>query len=264
MNEVIVKKEAIEVPAVTRQMCDDFLFTAGTKLNEQQKLMFYNLALQFNLNPFKREIHAIPYGQGWNFVTGYQVYVARAEATGLLNGWSTESIHSVGKYNEESDLTGARITIYRKDWDKPFVWEVALAEFDKGTSTWKNMKEFMIKKIAIGQGFRLAFPNELGGMPYLKEELEDLTLDNQKTPIREPKAKSQKIQAKGEPISEAQRKRFYAISKTTGATDEQIKDWLFREYEIEHTKDITRDIYEEVCQKVKEGLGDMREPGQEG
>jgi hypothetical protein len=35
------------------------------------------------------------------------------------------------------------------------------------------MPEFMTKKVAIGQGFRLAFPNELGGMPYLAEEITD-------------------------------------------------------------------------------------------
>lgn len=29
----------------------------------------------------------------------------------------------------------------------------------------------MLKKVAIGQGFRLAFPNELEGMPYLEEEV---------------------------------------------------------------------------------------------
>ena len=29
----------------------------------------------------------------------------------------------------------------------------------------------MIKKVAIGQGFRLCFPTELGGLPYLREEI---------------------------------------------------------------------------------------------
>jgi hypothetical protein len=29
----------------------------------------------------------------------------------------------------------------------------------------------MLKKVAIGQGFRLAFPNELEGMPYTEEEV---------------------------------------------------------------------------------------------
>jgi len=164
-------------------MCDDFLFSQGTKFTEQQKMMFYNLALQFNLNPFKREIYAIPYGSGWNYVTGYQVYVARAEATGLLDGWHVESMG-----NEKGELIGARITIHRKDWQQPFVWEVAFLEYNKNLGLWKTMPEFMIKKIAIGQGFRLAFPNELGGMPYLQEEMEDIT-PPVKPPIAPPQAK---------------------------------------------------------------------------
>jgi len=179
----------LEIQQVTKSMCDDFLFTQGTKLNEQQKTMFYNLALQFNLNPFKREIHAIPFGSGWNYVTGYQVYVARAEATGLLNGWHVESMG-----NEKGELVGARITIHRKDWENPFIWEVSFAECNKSQGLWKTMPEFMIKKIAIGQGFRLAFPNELGGMPYLKEELEDITPP--KAPITQPQAEKADAQAK--------------------------------------------------------------------
>jgi hypothetical protein len=35
------------------------------------------------------------------------------------------------------------------------------------------MPRFMLKKVAIGQAFRLAFPEELGGMPYM--EIEDVT-----------------------------------------------------------------------------------------
>jgi len=172
----------LEIQVVTKAICDDFLFSQGTKLNEQQKTLFYNLAVQFNLNPFKHEIHAIPFGSGWNYVTGYQVYVARAEATGLLNGWHVESMG-----NEKGDLVGAKITIHRKDWGNPFIWEVSFAECNKNQGLWKTMPEFMIKKIAIGQGFRLAFPNELGGMPYLKEELEDITPS--KLPITPPQAK---------------------------------------------------------------------------
>jgi len=184
-----VDDKGLEAQQVTKATCDNFLFSQGTKLNEQQKTMFYNLAVQFNLNPFKREIHAIPFGSGWNYVTGYQVYVARAEATGLLNGWHVESMG-----NEKGDLVGAKITIHRKDWGNPFVWEVSFAECNKNQGLWKTMPEFMIKKIAIGQGFRLAFPNELGGMPYLKEELEDITPS--KPPITQPQAKKAEAETK--------------------------------------------------------------------
>jgi len=170
--------EIQQIQQVTKQMCDDFLFSQGTKLDEQQKVMFYNLAVQFNLNPFKQEIRVIPFGEGWNYVTGYQVYVARAEATGLLDGWHVEPISVKpifrGTENDPGELIGARITIFRKDWQNPFIWEVTLKEFDKGQSSWEKMPEFMIKKVCIGQGFRLAFPNELGGLPYLQEEIEGI------------------------------------------------------------------------------------------
>lgn len=64
----------------------------------------------------------------------------------------------------------------------------------------------------------------------------------------------------GKLISDAQRKRFYAISKSTGASDEQIKDWLFREFGFEHSKDITVEKYNAICEKVVKDLT-MKEGG---
>lgn len=55
-------------------------------------------------------------------------------------------------------------------------------------------------------------------------------------------------------ISEPQRKRFYAIAKKTGASDDQIKEWLYREYNIEHSKDITKEMYEELCTRIGSDL----------
>lgn len=67
----------------------------------------------------------------------------------------------------------------------------------------------------------------------------------------------------GRTISDAQQKRFFAIAKKSGATNDQIKDWLFREFGLEHTKDITSDFYEEICTRVERELTD-RDPGSEG
>ena len=36
---------------------------------------------------------------------------------------------------------------------------------------WEKMGRFMLRKVAIAQAFRLAFPDELGGMPYTADEL---------------------------------------------------------------------------------------------
>ena len=178
-------EESKAVTIIDSKTIQDFVFSTGTTLNDKQKNMFMQLAVRNQLDPFKREIYAIPYGSDFNIVTGYQVYIQRAEATGKLNGW-----HCTTLKDAKGALIGAKIIIYRKDFDQPFEWEVSLAEFDKGQSNWKKMPEFMIKKVCIGQGFRLAFPNELGEMPYLQEELEDLT-PTQKPPIQPPQPRSE-------------------------------------------------------------------------
>lgn len=175
VKEALAKKDSI----ITQRVIKDYLFTSKTKLSEQQQAMFAQLALRNQLDPFKREIYAIAYGTEFNIVTGYQVYIQRAEATGKLDGWECVAIHD----KDKKALIGAKITIYRKDFSHPFIWEVSLREFDKGHGLWNKMPEFLIKKVCIGQGFRLAFPNELGGMPYLAEEMEGVFPSGGKTPI---------------------------------------------------------------------------------
>jgi hypothetical protein len=59
-------------------------------------------------------------------------------------------------------------------------------------------------------------------------------------------------------ISEPQRKRMFAISNKAGKTEEQLKA-IVKKYGFEHSRDITRDKYELICNEV-EG---KREPGQD-
>ncbi len=91
-----------------------------------------------------------------------------------------------------------------------------------------------------------------GYRPTPAEEMEGIT---GKPSIQEPRKKSpEPDQPAGQPdnsISDPQRKRFYAIAKNTKATDDQIKEWLFKKYKIEHSKDIPKNLYDEICEKVK-------------
>ncbi len=104
--------------------------------------------------------------------------------------------------------------------------------------TWEDLKEFAnITK------------DQVAAIQYKK--------GGDKPPIQQPKEKTDSQNP--DLISDAQRKRFYAIAKETKATDDQIKEWLFREYDIEHSKDIPKRLYDEICTKVKEALSD--EPG---
>jgi transposase len=49
-------------------------------------------------------------------------------------------------------------------------------------------------------------------------------------------------------ISDAQRKRFFAIAKQSGYTDEEIKSKVYTETGQESTKLIQVDKYEDLCE----------------
>lgn len=61
-------------------------------------------------------------------------------------------------------------------------------------------------------------------------------------------------------ISDAQRKRFYAIAKQTGYSDDEIKAHLLT-FGIEHTADILKSQYDDLCKWAE---AKDREPGAEG
>jgi phage recombination protein Bet len=130
---------------------------------DQEVAMGLAIVKSLNLNPFLREVHFIKYStkDKMAIVVGYEVYLKRAERTGKLDGW-TAGINTAENY--------AWVKIYRKDWKEPFEWTVNLAEFNKKQSTWNQIPSFMGRKVAIAQGFRLCFPDELGGLPYTEEE----------------------------------------------------------------------------------------------
>ena len=165
------------------KVIDAFLIGNKTaeKLTQAQITLCKQTALAFGLNPLKREIHFVPReikrknpttgywdktGE-WevSIIIGYEVYIKRAEATGKLNGWGV-------RFEKEGADTKAIITIHKKGWENPFEHEVYLSEARQERSPiWDKMPRFMLRKVTIGQGFRLAFPEEMGGLPYLPEEI---------------------------------------------------------------------------------------------
>jgi phage recombination protein Bet len=175
MNEVaVVEQKGIEV--ITEAKIMEYLDSAGmtSALSLNEKKMFVNIAREFGLNPFKREIHITAYGQGdkrkCSIIPGYEVYIKRAERTGKLDGWKVWT-------EGEGKTLKAVVEIYRKDQKYPFLHDVYYTECVQmnrdgfPNAVWAKQPRFMTKKVAIGQAFRLCFPDELGGMPYEESEL---------------------------------------------------------------------------------------------
>lgn len=137
--------------------------TGGANIPEKVRVPFLEIASAFQLNPFKREIYLVPYGNQHNIIVGYETYLKRAERSGQLDGWEC---HVEG----EGDSMKAIIKVYRKDRKYPVIHEVLGKEFNSGLASWKKMPQFMLKKVAIAQAFRLAFPDDMAGLPFIEEE----------------------------------------------------------------------------------------------
>lgn len=175
MNEIAETKTNTVAVDDYKKLAADYLTNMGLQLKPEQKLQFIDIAQAYGLNPFKREIYAIQYKDKFNIIVGYETYLKRAERTGKLDGWECVSTGS------DSESWKATLTIYRKDWKRPFIHEVCFNEVANTTPIWQKMPVFMMKKVCIAQGFRLCFPDELGGMPYTSEEVAEV--ENVNTPV---------------------------------------------------------------------------------
>ncbi len=185
MEKNLVEKKPENTEVITKEKLITYLTSLGSDLSKQEQSTFIEIASAFNLNPFKREIYCVAYGKGefrkLSIITGYEVYIKRAERSGKLSGWKTW-IEGEGKD------TKAIIEIHRRDWNKPFTHEVYFVEVAQRkkngdlTSFWKKSPRFQLKKVAMSQGFRLCFPDEVGGMPYTADELPDNMTERNVTP----------------------------------------------------------------------------------
>jgi hypothetical protein len=77
------------------------------------------------------------------------------------------------------------------------------------------------------------------------------------------------IDAKAEPppapgmISEAQRKRMFAIAKNHGWSHDDVKDMLTQGYGITSTRDIPAEKYEEIIKQIEADTNGEAQPEQD-
>lgn len=147
---------------------DDLRKYVAPGLDEKEFWMFVQTAKTYGLNPIKREIYAVKYGNTFSVITGYQVYLQRLIAADIIEYWEVD----IEKPKPDSVDTWIGVfKAKRKDWSKEFVWKVAMKEVNKKQALWNLQPEFQLKKVAISQGCRMLAPEIVGGMPYISDEL---------------------------------------------------------------------------------------------
>ena len=176
MGEIIKAENIIETKSIT-DLAVEYLNTLGFKFSPAEGKRFIEICRAYQLNPFKREIYGI---QGFDetrpdvltILLGYETYLKRGERTGKLNGYE-----KTAEFDKNGKLVSATLIIYRKDWEHPFKHTSYFNEFVRYKrgggliKSWATMPIFMLQKVVLAQGFRMCFPDEMGGLPYIAEEL---------------------------------------------------------------------------------------------
>ena len=145
--------------------------TVAPQADANEFQLFITRCKFLGLNPLlPGEIHFMKYGTSpGTIIVGIEGFRKRAQRTGLFAGIKREIIR-----DEKGKCTGARVSVWRKDWTEPATEEVSLAEYNTGRSIWLKMPETMIKKVAEVSCLRMAFSTELGGL-YSHEEMDQAT-----------------------------------------------------------------------------------------
>jgi phage recombination protein Bet len=171
-------------PSIVRK----YLVNGNGAVSDGEVAMFLALCKFQKLNPFLRDAYLIKYGtQPASIITGKEAFLKRAmrakDCRGFKAGviwYSTDNQGSIG-YTDGvlppgTKLAGGWAEIYREGWAFPLRVEVSLQEYvakkNDGTPNkmWQEKPATMIRKIALVQALREAFPEDLAGM-YSPEEL---------------------------------------------------------------------------------------------
>ncbi len=185
VTEYKVGEESIKLsPGIVRK----YLVNGSGNVTDQEVMMFIGLCKYQHLNPFLREAYLIKFGnQPATIVTGKEAITKRAMRNARYAGQQA----GVVIFHEESGeleyrngsmamkgerLVGGWAKVYVKGYEVPIEAVVSYEEYvgtkSDGTvnSQWAKKPATMIRKVALMQALREAFPEDLGSM-YASEEM---------------------------------------------------------------------------------------------
>ena len=179
-----------ETVRISPDMIKKYLVSGGGQVTDEEVIMFLSLCRFQHLNPFLREAYLIKYGerQPATMVVGKDVFLKRAkrqpEFAGLQGGIIVED-KETGQITEREGtfykkeveaLLGGWAKAYIKGYEIPFYASVSIDEYIGRKSNgeingqWSGKPATMIRKVALAQVLKEAFPEQNAGM-YVQEEI---------------------------------------------------------------------------------------------
>lgn len=204
-NTGLVEYEANgEMVKLSPTMIKKYLVSGGGNVTDGEVMMFLSLCRYQHLNPFLKEAYLIKFGSTdpATIVTGKDVFTKRADANPNYKGKKAGVVvlKKDGSIEEregtmvlpDEKLVGGWAKVFIKD-KEPEYQSVSFEEYagrkKDGTlnSQWSKKPATMIRKVAVVQALREAFPDRFQGM-YAQEEfaeVSDIKLDTEKIVAQE-------------------------------------------------------------------------------
>lgn len=172
--ELEAVKEVEVIPVnVTAEDVKKYLCPAAT---DKEIFMFINLCKYQRLNPWIREAYLVKYGtQPATIITGKEAFMKRAQHNPRYAGhkaWTTGTV---------PQLT-ATAEVFVRGYQVPISVIVDYNEYvgkkadGKPNRMWATKPKTMLRKVALVQALREAFPDDFGGM-YSPEEINTVDMD---------------------------------------------------------------------------------------
>jgi len=179
-------------PAIVKR----YLVSGKAELvSDTEVIMFMQLCRYQGLNPFLREAYLIKYGSSpATMVTGKDTFTKRAASIKECQGYNAGII--VGAERRKGSalfdgeiLLGGWAEVFRENWREPLHVEVSLSEYmkknseGKPTRAWAEMPATMIRKVALVQALREAFPDKYQGL-YDAAEIQTVDVKLPDEPVK--------------------------------------------------------------------------------
>ena len=179
---------------LTPQIVARYILTGNGEPSEKEVFSFMEQCQARGLNPFAKDCYMTSYrnrdgSTSVSVITSKDYFVRTATQQPDFDGMEAGVVvinregemeyregSLVGKQTER--LIGGWATVHSKNRAHPSKAVVSLDEYDQGRSLWKTKPATMIRKVALVQAIREAYPEKFGGvydsseMPEHREPME--------------------------------------------------------------------------------------------
>lgn len=192
-SNIVEYKAGAETVSLSMQDIKNYLVSGGGAITDSEAYMFLNLCKHQHLNPFLREAYLIKYGtRPAQMVVGKDTFIKRARHRPDFDGFKAgvviqtkdgEIIEREGSFRAPGEsLLGGWAKVYIKGLSTPYYAAVEWGEYvglkdGKPNSMWSSKPTTMIRKVALSQALREAFPDDMGGL-YEPEEINTVQMED--------------------------------------------------------------------------------------